>query len=226
MLAVIVAFVALLLISLAFTAHTVQKYKQGVVFRLGRFVGERSPGLVMVPIQSQGLITRDNLSVDVSAVSYYRVVEAAKSVIRVENIKERLNEITQTTLRQVVGQHTFDDMVAETSKINVDIKQMLEPQTADWGVLVTLVGLKDIRLPDTMSERRHAKPKQSARSRQGSSVTSAWPRHGGTSSAAPEASTPPAFSSSPIDSSDSDMVITSKGICFSANCSMVLKINR
>jgi len=71
MLAVIVAFVALLLISLAFTAHTVQKYKQGVVFRLGRFVGERSPGLVMVPIQSQGLITRDNLSVDVSAVSYY-----------------------------------------------------------------------------------------------------------------------------------------------------------
>ncbi|MFZ2058274.1 MAG: glycosyltransferase [Acidimicrobiales bacterium] len=196
MLAVIVAFVALLLISLAFTAHTVQKYKQGVVFRLGRFVGERSPGLVMVPIQSQGLITRDNLSVDVSAVSYYRVVEAAKSVIRVENIKERLNEITQTTLRQVVGQHTFDDMVAETSKINVDIKQMLEPQTADWGVLVTLVGLKDIRLPDTMSERRHAKPKQSARSRQGSSVTSAWPRHGGTSSAAPEASTPPAFSSS------------------------------
>ena len=167
MVAVAVAFIALLLISLAFTAHTVKKYKRGVVFRLGRFVGERSPGLVMMPIQSQALITRDNLSVDVSAVSYYRVLEAAKSVIPVENIKERLNEITQTTLRQVVGQHTLDDMLAETSKINVDIKQMLEPQTADWGVLVTLVGLKDIRLPDTITERRHSKPRQNAKSGQG-----------------------------------------------------------
>jgi regulator of protease activity HflC (stomatin/prohibitin superfamily) len=149
MVAVIVAFVALLLISLAFTAHTVQKYKQGVVFRLGRFVGERSPGLVMMPIRSQGLITRDNLSVDVSAVSYYRIVDAAKSVIALESIKERLSQIAQTTLRQVVGQHTLDDMLAETSKVNVDIKQVLQPQIADWGVLVTLVGLKDIRLPDT-----------------------------------------------------------------------------
>jgi regulator of protease activity HflC (stomatin/prohibitin superfamily) len=107
------------------------------------------------------------LSVDVSAVSYYRVLEAAKSVIPVENIKERLNEITQTTLRQVVGQHTLDDMLAEASKINVDIKQILEPQIADWGVLVTLVGLKDIRLPDTITERRHSKPRQNAKSGQG-----------------------------------------------------------
>ena len=75
----------------------------------------------------------------------------------IENIKERLNQIVHTTLREVVGQHTIDDMLAETSKINVDIKQMLDLQTADWGVLVTLVGLRDIRLPDTMSERWHAK---------------------------------------------------------------------
>jgi regulator of protease activity HflC (stomatin/prohibitin superfamily) len=172
MVAVIVAVVALLLISLAFTAHTVQ----GVVFRLGRFVGERSPGLVMMPIQSQGLITRDNLSVDVSAVSYYRVVDAAKSVIALESIKERLSQIAPTTLRQVVGQHTLDDMLGETSKVNVDIKQVLEPQIADCGVLVTLVGLKDIRLPDTMTERRHSKPKQSAKSGQGSSLPRSLPQ--------------------------------------------------
>jgi regulator of protease activity HflC (stomatin/prohibitin superfamily) len=153
----IVAIVVLLLISLAFTAHTVQKYKQGVVFRLGHFVGETTPGLVTMPIQSHGLITRDNLSVDVSAVSYYRVVDAAKPVTTVENTKERLSQIAQTILREVVGQHTFDDMLAETNEINVDIKQMLDLQTADWGVLVTLVGLKDIRLPDTTSERWHGK---------------------------------------------------------------------
>ena len=176
MVAVAVAFIALLLISLAFTAHTVKKYKRGVVFRLGRFVGERSPGLVMMPIQSQGLITRDNLSVDVSAVSYYRVVDAAKSVIALESIKERLSQIAPTTLRQVVGQHTLDDMLGETSKVNVDIKQVLEPQIADCGVLVTLVGLKDIRLPDTMTERRHSKPKQSAKSGQGSSLPRSLPQ--------------------------------------------------
>jgi regulator of protease activity HflC (stomatin/prohibitin superfamily) len=103
-----------------------------------------------MPIQSQGIITRDNVSVDVSAVSYYRVVDATKSVIAIENIKEAINQIAQTTLRKVVGQHTLDEMLAETDKINVDIKEILDLQTADWGVLVTLVELKDIQLPDTM----------------------------------------------------------------------------
>ena len=167
MVVAIVTFVVLLLISLAFTAHTVQKYKQGVVFRLGCLVGERSPGLVTMPIESHGIITRDNLSVDVSAVSCYRVPDTAKSAA-IENIEEPLNEIARTTLRQVIGQHTLDDVLAETSKINVDIQQMLDLQIADWGVLVTLVGLKDVRLPDTMTERWHAKPRQSARSGQGS----------------------------------------------------------
>ncbi len=134
MVVAIVTFVVLLLISLAFTAHTVQKYKQGVVFRLGCLVGERSPGLVTMPIESHGIITRDNLSVDVSAVSCYRVLDTAKSAA-IENIEEPLNEIARTTLRQVIGQHTLDDVLAETSKINVDIQQMLDLQIADWGVL-------------------------------------------------------------------------------------------
>ena len=162
MAALIVAFVALLFISLAFTTYTVQKYRQGVVFRLGHLTGKRSVGLVMMPIQSQALVTRDHLSVDVSAVSYYRVVDATKPVVALENIKEPLNEIARTTLRQVIGQHTLDDVLAETSKINVDIQQMLDLKIADLGVLVALVGLKDIRLPDTMTGRRHCEPRQSA----------------------------------------------------------------
>jgi regulator of protease activity HflC (stomatin/prohibitin superfamily) len=90
------------------------------------------------------------VSVDVSAVSYYRVVDATKSVVAIESVGEAINQIAQTTLRKVVGQHTLDEMLAETDKINVDIKEILDLQTADWGVLVTLVELKDIQLPDTM----------------------------------------------------------------------------
>jgi regulator of protease activity HflC (stomatin/prohibitin superfamily) len=130
-------------------------------------MGEKEPGLVVImpfvnvlrkvsfrivtmPIQSQGIITRDNVSVDVSAVSYYRVVDATKSVIAIENVEAAIDQIAQTTLRKVVGQHTLDEMLAETDRINVDIKEILDVQTADWGVLVTLVELKDIQLPDSM----------------------------------------------------------------------------
>jgi regulator of protease activity HflC (stomatin/prohibitin superfamily) len=163
----IVVVVVLALIVLALALHIVQQYEKGVVFRFGRVIGEKEPGLVAIvpivnvlrkvsfrivtmPIQSQGIITRDNVSVDVSAVSYYRVVDATKSVIAIENIEEAINQIAQTTLRKVVGQHTLDEMLAETDKINIDIKEILDLQTADWGVLVTLVELKDIQLPETM----------------------------------------------------------------------------
>jgi regulator of protease activity HflC (stomatin/prohibitin superfamily) len=163
----IVVVVVLALVLLALTLHIVQQYEKGVVFRFGRVIGEKEPGLAVIvpfvnvlrkvsfrivtmPIQSQGIITRDNVSVDVSAVSYYRVVDATKSVVAIENIEEAINQIAQTTLRKVVGQHTLDEMLAETDKINVDIKEILDLQTADWGVLVTLVELKDIQLPDTM----------------------------------------------------------------------------
>jgi regulator of protease activity HflC (stomatin/prohibitin superfamily) len=163
----IVAVVVVAIIVLASALHIVQQYEKGVVFRFGRVTGEKEPGLVAsvpfvnvlrkvsfrivtMPIQSQGIITRDNVSVDVSAVSYYRVVDATKSVIAIENIEAAINQIAQTTLRKVVGQHTLDEMLAETDRINVDIKEILDIQTADWGVLVTLVELKDIQLPDTM----------------------------------------------------------------------------
>jgi regulator of protease activity HflC (stomatin/prohibitin superfamily) len=163
----VIVVVVLAVIVLAAALHIVQQYERAVVFRFGRVTGEKGPGLVAImpfinvlrkvsfrivtmPIQSQGIITRDNVSVDVSAVSYYRVVDATKSVIAIENIEAAINQIAQTTLRKVVGQHTLDEMLAETDRINIDIKEILDLQTADWGVLVTLVELKDIQLPDTM----------------------------------------------------------------------------
>jgi len=162
---VVVGILALVLLACAL--HIVRQYEKGVVFRFGRITGEREPGLVIImpfvnvlrkvsfrivtmPIQSQGIITRDNVSVDVSAVAYYRVVDATKSVVAIESVEAAINQIAQTTLRKVVGQHTLDEILAETDRINVDIKEILEAETLDWGVLVTLVELKDIQLPDTM----------------------------------------------------------------------------
>ncbi|GAA2496032.1 slipin family protein [Terrabacter carboxydivorans] len=156
---------ALLLAALAI--KIVKQYELGVLFRLGRVVGARQPGLrlivpfvdvlhrvslriVTMPIQSQGIITRDNVSVDVSAVAYFRVVDAVKSVVAIENVHAAINQIAQTTLRKVVGQHTLDEILTETDRINLDIRQILDGSTLDWGVEVTLVELKDIQLPDSM----------------------------------------------------------------------------
>ena len=106
--------------------------------------------IVTMPIQSQGIITRDNVSVDISAVAYFRVVDATKSVVAIENVNAAINQIAQTTLRKVVGQHTLDETLSETDRINVDIREILDVTTIEWGVEVTLVELKDIQLPDTM----------------------------------------------------------------------------
>ncbi|HZY00425.1 MAG TPA: slipin family protein [Dermatophilaceae bacterium] len=165
---VIALIVALLvLIVLALAIKIVKQYEKGVLFRLGRLRGTREPGLriiiplvdvlhrvslriITLPIQSQGIITRDNVSVDVSAVAYYRVVDAVKSVIAIENVREAIDQIAQTTLRKVVGQHTLDEILAETDRINIDIRKNLDVTTAVWGVEVTLVELKDIQLPESM----------------------------------------------------------------------------
>jgi regulator of protease activity HflC (stomatin/prohibitin superfamily) len=155
------------LIGLALSLRIVKQYELGVLFRLGRVIGIRQPGLrfiipfvdvlrrvslrtVTMPIQSQGIITRDNVSVDISAVAYFRVVDAAKSVIVIENVAAAIDQIAQTTLRNVVGQHSLDETLSETSVINASIRRILDTTTLEWGVEVTLVELKDIRLPDTM----------------------------------------------------------------------------
>jgi regulator of protease activity HflC (stomatin/prohibitin superfamily) len=163
--AIVVA--AVIVLGAILSIRVVQQYEMGVHFRLGRVIGIRKPGLqfivpiidrlprvslriVTMPIQSQGIITHDNVSIDVSAVAYFKVVDAIKSVVAIENVAAAINQIAQTTLRKVVGQHTLDETLAETDKINVTIREILDVATSDWGVLVTLVELKDIQLPDSM----------------------------------------------------------------------------
>jgi regulator of protease activity HflC (stomatin/prohibitin superfamily) len=163
----VVAVVVLLVLGLVLSVRIVKQYEKGVLFRLGRALGTREAGLrviipfidvlhrvslriVTMPIQSQGIITRDNVSVDVSAVAYFRVVDAVKSVVAIENVYTAIDQIAQTTLRKVVGQHTLDQTLSETDTINLDIRKILDVSTVDWGVEVTLVELKDIQLPDSM----------------------------------------------------------------------------
>jgi regulator of protease activity HflC (stomatin/prohibitin superfamily) len=167
LLTVLVVVVLVILLILGLAVRIVKQYEQGVLFRLGRVRGTRAPGLRMIiplvdvmhrvslriitmPIQSQGIITRDNVSVDVSAVAYFRVVDAVKSVVAIENVYSAIDQIAQTTLRKVVGQHTLDETLSETDRINLDIREILDVNTVDWGVEVTLVELKDIQLPEGM----------------------------------------------------------------------------
>jgi regulator of protease activity HflC (stomatin/prohibitin superfamily) len=162
---IVVLLVALLLLWMS--VKIVQQYEQGVLFRFGRVVAVRQPGLrfiipfvdvlhrvslrvVTMPIQSQGIITRDNVSVDISAVAYFKVVDAEKSVVAIENVNAAINQIAQTTLRKVVGKHSLDETLSETDRINLDIREILDVTTVVWGVEVTLVELKDIQLPETM----------------------------------------------------------------------------
>ena len=169
--AIVLIVVACVLVAVlagfALSLRVVQQFEEGVLFRLGRVVSVKQPGLnrivpfidvlrrvslriVTMPIQSQGIITRDNVSVDISAVAYYKVVDATKSLVAIENVAAAINQIAQTTLRKVVGQHTLDETLAETDRINVNIREMLDVATEEWGVVVTLVELKDIQLPDSM----------------------------------------------------------------------------
>ena len=160
---VVVIILAFFLLSV----RIVQQYDRGVLFRLGRVIGVREPGfnlilplidvlqkvslrIMTMPIQSQGIITKDNVSVDVSAVAYYRVIDPINSVVAIENVAAAIDQIAQTTLRKVVGQHMLDQILAETDSINASIPAILDPITKAWGVTVTLVELKDIQLPEEM----------------------------------------------------------------------------
>ena len=165
--AVIIVAVVALLATVA-SVRILKQYERGVQFRLGKVKdGARGPGLILItpfvdrvhrvslrivtmPIQSQGIITRDNVSVDVSAVAYFRIKDAVRSVVAIENVDEAISQIAQTTLRAVVGRHTLDETLSETDSINQDIRAILDVQTEDWGVEVTVVELKDIQLPETM----------------------------------------------------------------------------
>ncbi len=163
---VVVAIVAVLFA--AASIRIVKHYERAVIFRLGRLrEGARGPGLILIiplvdrlrrvslrivtmPIPSQEIITRDNVSVDISGVAYYRIVNPVRSVIAIENVAAAIHEIAQTTLRAVVGQHMLDETLSETERINRSLREMIDVQTEEWGVVVTLVEVKDIQLPEGM----------------------------------------------------------------------------
>ena len=165
---IIVGVVAALLILFAMSIRIVREYERLIIFRLGKLRGgAHGPGLVLIipfiettrrvsmrivtmPIQSQGIITRDNVSVDIAAVAYYRVVDAVQSVVAIENVSAAINQIAQTTLRAVVGRHTLDQSLADTEAINEDLRKILDIQTEEWGATVKIVELRDIQLPETM----------------------------------------------------------------------------
>jgi regulator of protease activity HflC (stomatin/prohibitin superfamily) len=145
----------------------VREYERGVVFRFGKIRKVRDPGIrfmipladnmlkvslrtITKPIQSQQIITKDNVSIGVAAVAYYRRVDPVKSIIEIESVKEAIDQIAQTTVRNVVGRSSLDQVLSETEALNVAIKEILDTTSERWGVLVQLVELKDIELPETM----------------------------------------------------------------------------
>jgi regulator of protease activity HflC (stomatin/prohibitin superfamily) len=118
--------------------------------------------IITMPVQSQKIITRDNVSIDVAAVAYYKVSDPIKSLVEIDNVISAINQIAQTTVRNVVGQSTLDSVLSETEAINEKIKAILDNTTEQWGVVVNMVELKDIQLPDSM-QRAMAKEAEAER---------------------------------------------------------------
>ncbi len=157
-----------LLIALAFSMFKVlREYERGVIFMLGRFYRVKGPGLIIVipilqqmvrvdlrtvvmDVPSQDVISRDNVSVQVNAVIYFRVMDPERAIIQVENFLEATSQLSQTTLRSVLGQHELDDMLAERESLNADIQKILDKQTSAWGIKVANVEIKHVDLNETM----------------------------------------------------------------------------
>lgn len=161
---VIVLLVIALLIS---TFRVLREYERGVIFMLGRFYKVKGPGLIIVipvlqqmvrvdlrtvvmDVPTQDVISRDNVSVQVNAVIYFRVIDPERAIIQVENFLEATSQLSQTTLRSVLGQHELDDMLAEREKLNADIQMILDKQTAAWGIKVANVEIKHVDLNESM----------------------------------------------------------------------------
>jgi regulator of protease activity HflC (stomatin/prohibitin superfamily) len=176
----IIIIAVIVLIIIANGLRIVNQYERGVVFRLGKVRAEvKQPGLrviipiidqmrkvsmqiVTLPVDSQKIITKDNVSIDVSAVAYYQVVDPIKSVVEIQNVVAATYQIAQTTVRNIVGQTVLDDVLSNTAAINEKIKGILEQATEKWGIYVSTVEVKDIQLPDTM-QRAMAKQAEAER---------------------------------------------------------------
>ena len=158
----------------------INQYERGVVFRLGKVQGDiKQPGLrliipiidqmrkvplrtITLPIETQKIITKDNVSIDVSAVAYYQVADPIKSIVEIENVVSATYQIAQTTVRNVVGQSTMDNVLSETTQLNEKVKSILDVATEKWGIYVSNVELKDIQLPESM-QRAMAKQAEAER---------------------------------------------------------------
>ena len=178
----LLSFLILLIIVYALASIRILKqYERGVVFLLGRFAGVRGPGLTLIfaPVQqmtrvslrtvtmlvpSQKIITRDNVSIDIAAVAYYHITDPERSVIAIENVYSAISQISQTTVRNVVGRFSLDQLLADTASINEQIKNVIDQHTEPWGTQVTAVEIKDITLPENM-QRAMAKEAEAERER-------------------------------------------------------------
>ncbi len=167
-------------IILCYGVRIINQYERGVIFRLGKVRGGiKEPGLRLLipvidklrkvnmqiytqPIESQKIITKDNVSIDVAAVAYYQVVDPIKAVVEIQNVTSAVYQIAQTTVRNIVGQSTLDEVLSNTAKINEAIKLILDAATEKWGVYVGTVELKDMQLPDNM-QRAMAKEAEAER---------------------------------------------------------------
>ena len=163
----IIFLVLVLLYIIPSAIKIVQEYERGVIFRLGRLVGARGPGLffivpiidrmikvdlrvVTLDVPSQEVITRDNVTVKVNAVVFFRVVDPSDAIVQVEDFQRATWNISQTTLRNVVGQSELDDLLASREEINKKLQQIIDETTEPWGVKVTIVEVKDVELPQPM----------------------------------------------------------------------------
>ncbi|MBE0506546.1 MAG: slipin family protein [Marinospirillum sp.] len=159
--------IVFLLIILASAIRILPEYQRGVVFFLGRFQGVKGPGLILIipglqqlvrvdlrvvalDVPSQDVISKDNVTVHVNAVLYFRVVDPERAIIRVENYGEATSQLAQTTLRSVLGKHDLDEMLSERDKLNADIQEILDTQTEEWGVKVANVEIKHVDLNESM----------------------------------------------------------------------------
>ena len=162
-----VAVAVLVIALLASTFRILREYERGVVFQLGRFWKVKGPGLILIipgiqqmvrvdlrtlvlDVPTQDVISRDNVSVKVNAVVYYRVLDAEKAIIQVEDYHSATSQLAQTTLRAVLGKHDLDDMLAEREQLNNDIQQVLDAQTDAWGIKVANVEIKHVDLDESM----------------------------------------------------------------------------
>jgi regulator of protease activity HflC (stomatin/prohibitin superfamily) len=161
-------FLAVLVIGLIASAIRItREYERAVVFTLGRFTGVKGPGLIIIipfvqqavrvdlrtitmDVPSQDVISKDNVSVKVNAVIYFRVVDADRAIIQVENFMVATSQLAQTTLRSVLGKHDLDEMLSERDKLNIDIQEILDSQTDAWGIKVANVEIKHVDIDESM----------------------------------------------------------------------------